>query len=94
MNNKGADQTAQMRIQIWAFVVCIWHKQVFSWCGSIVGSEMTRLWLLCILCLTLCLCEAKRSQHEAETDDNDFAEFEDFDDEEGEWFEVVRSFII
>ena len=29
-NNKGADQTAPMRRLICAFVVCIWHKQVFS----------------------------------------------------------------
>ena len=29
-NNKGADQTARMRMLICAFVVCIWHKQVFS----------------------------------------------------------------
>ena len=27
---KGADQTARMRRLICAFVVCIWHKQVFS----------------------------------------------------------------
>ena len=29
-NNKGADQTALMRRLICAFVVRIWHKQVFS----------------------------------------------------------------
>ena len=29
-NNKDADQTARMRMLICAFVVCIWHKQVFS----------------------------------------------------------------
>ena len=29
-NNKGADQTARMRRLICAFVVRIWHKQVFS----------------------------------------------------------------
>ena len=34
MNNKGVDQTAQMRRLTCAFVVRIWHKQVFSWCGS------------------------------------------------------------
>ena len=28
-NNKGADQTVRMRMLICAFVVCIWHKQVF-----------------------------------------------------------------
>ena len=31
----------------------------------------------------MCVAEARRSQHQADTDDNDFAEFEDFDDEEG-----------
>ena len=31
MNNKGADQTAQMRRLICAFVVRICHKQFFSW---------------------------------------------------------------
>ena len=31
---KGADQTARMRRLICAFVVGIWHKQVFSWRGS------------------------------------------------------------
>ena len=30
VNNKGADQTAQMHRLISAFVVRIWHKQVFS----------------------------------------------------------------
>ena len=34
MNNKGADQTARMRRLICAFVVRIWHEQVFSWGGS------------------------------------------------------------
>ena len=29
-NNKGADQTAWMRMLICAFVVRIWHKHVFS----------------------------------------------------------------
>ena len=33
-NNKGADQTAQMRKLVCAFVVRIWQKQVFSWRGS------------------------------------------------------------
>ena len=33
-NNKGADQTARMRRLICAFVVHIWHKQVFSLHGS------------------------------------------------------------
>ena len=36
MNNKGTDQTARMRRLICSFVVRIWHKQVFSWCGSIL----------------------------------------------------------
>ena len=35
MNNKGADQTAWMHRLICAFVVCIWQKQVLSWCGSL-----------------------------------------------------------
>ena len=30
-NNKGADQTAQMRRLICAFVVHIWHKQILTW---------------------------------------------------------------
>ena len=34
MNNKGADQTARMRRLICTFVVRIWQKQIFSWCGS------------------------------------------------------------
>ena len=34
MNNKGADQTAPMRRLIDVFIVRIWHKQVFSLCGS------------------------------------------------------------
>ena len=34
MNNKGADQTAQMCKLICAFVVCIEQKQVFSWRSS------------------------------------------------------------
>ena len=33
MNNKGADQTAGMRRLIYAFVVHIGQKQVFSWWG-------------------------------------------------------------
>ena len=35
MNNKSADQTVQMHRLICAiaFVVRIWHKHVFSWCG-------------------------------------------------------------
>ena len=33
-NNKGADRTAWMRRLICAFVVRIWHKQVFSWRDS------------------------------------------------------------
>ena len=37
-NNKGADQTARMRRLICAFVVCIRHKQVFSWNGSFKWS--------------------------------------------------------
>ena len=40
MNNKGADKTPRMLRLICAFVVRIWHKQVFSWQGSIfVMSE-------------------------------------------------------
>ena len=42
MNNKGADQTAWMRRLICAFVVRLWHKQVFF---------MT--WLLCFFCICL-----------------------------------------
>ena len=38
VNNKGADQTAQMHRLICAFVVRIWHEQVFSWRGSFVYS--------------------------------------------------------
>ena len=34
VNNKGADQTARMLRLICTFVVCIWHKQVFSWYES------------------------------------------------------------
>ena len=34
MNTKDADQTARIRRLICAFVVRIWHKQVFSRCGS------------------------------------------------------------
>ena len=33
-NNIGADQTARMCRLICSFVVRIWPKQVFSWCGS------------------------------------------------------------
>ena len=40
--NKGADQTAQMRRLTCAFVVRIWHKQVFSWCGS--NGSITTVW--------------------------------------------------
>ena len=35
MNNKGADQTVWMRRLICAFIVRIWHKQVFLWHGSL-----------------------------------------------------------
>ena len=42
-----------------------------------------RLLQLGILFLLLGLYEAKRAQHEADVSDNDFAEFEDFDDDEG-----------
>ena len=35
-NNKGADLTAWMCRLICAFVVRIWHKQVFLRCGSFV----------------------------------------------------------
>ena len=34
MNNKGAGQISQTGRLICTFVVCIWHKQVFSWRGS------------------------------------------------------------
>ena len=34
VNNKGADPTVRMRRLICAFVVRMWHKQVFSWRGS------------------------------------------------------------
>ena len=34
MNNKGADQTEQMRRLICVFVVCTRLKQVFSWRDS------------------------------------------------------------
>ena len=45
-NNKGADQTAQLRRLICTFVVRIWHKQVFSvelyqgghWSGKSQGN--------------------------------------------------------
>ena len=50
MNNKGADQTARMCRLICAFIVSIWHKQVFSWRGSfslqtIVGTDVADLLL-------------------------------------------------
>ena len=41
MNNKGADQTAQKRRLIWAFVVRIWQKRVFSWHGSTATIILT-----------------------------------------------------
>ena len=44
MNNKGADQTVEMRRLICAFVVCIWHKQVFSWCGSFTLEGIILAW--------------------------------------------------
>ena len=34
IQQQGADQTARMHMLICAFVVYIWHKQVFSWRGS------------------------------------------------------------
>ena len=34
MNNKGADQTVRMCRLIGTVIVCIWHKQFFSWRGS------------------------------------------------------------
>ena len=37
-NNKGADQTAQMRRLICAFLVRIGQKQVFSWWGSYISD--------------------------------------------------------
>ena len=42
MNNKGADQTSQVRRLICAFVVRIWQKQIFPWCGSY--REMQTKW--------------------------------------------------
>ena len=46
MNNKGVDQTVRMRRLICAFVVCMWHKQVFSWRGSYHSRDwyFTRQW--------------------------------------------------
>ena len=45
MKNKGADQTARMHSQICAFVVRIWHKQFFSWCGSFIfPRDQTEEW--------------------------------------------------
>ena len=44
-NNKGADQTVQMRRLICAFIVHIWHNQVFSWCGS--PSDCTVKFSIC-----------------------------------------------
>ena len=41
---------------------------------------------MCVVLLALGLCEAKKGQHEADIDDNDFAEFEDFDDDEGQYY--------
>ena len=38
-NNKGADKTAQTHRLICAFVVRIWHKQVFLWSGSYVDKH-------------------------------------------------------
>ena len=43
MNNKGADQTAQMRRLICAFAVHIWHH-IFSWPGSYVIEESELLY--------------------------------------------------
>ena len=40
-NSKGADQTARKCRLICTFVVRIWHKQGFSWCGS-------SKWLSCV----------------------------------------------
>ena len=37
-NNNGADQTAQIGRLICTFVVRIWLKQVFSWCGSLYSK--------------------------------------------------------
>ena len=50
-NKKGADQTAQMRRLICAFVLRIWHKQVLWWCGSTRRREITifLLWCKCQL---------------------------------------------
>ena len=41
-NNKGADQTVRTRRLICTIVVRIWQKQVFSWRGSYVSSELSR----------------------------------------------------
>ena len=56
MNNKGADQTARMRRLMCAFVVRIWHKQVFSWRGSTVvviyfGRAVSALYYCCCCCV-------------------------------------------
>ena len=47
-NNIGNVQTAQMRRLICPFVVHIWHKQVFSWCGSYYVGEQQRFWRDCL----------------------------------------------
>ena len=53
-NNKGADQTARMRRLVCAFVVHIWHKQIFSWRGSYYGHDRL-LWLILKLSLVFCI---------------------------------------
>ena len=43
---KGSDQTARMSRLICSFVVSIWHKQVFSWRGSLFPMHV-----LCACCM-------------------------------------------
>ena len=57
MNNKGADQTAWMRRLICTFVVRIWHKQVFSWCG---WNGIENNWAATSEFGTYRLCEQRR----------------------------------
>ena len=49
-NNKGADQTEWMRRLICAFVVRIWHKQVFSWRGPIIINKPQQNFIIILLC--------------------------------------------
>ena len=53
VNNKGFDQTVQMHRLICTLIVCIWHKQNFSWHGSKVwlsysqryASSVCSIWI-------------------------------------------------